>query len=246
MFGELVEGENTMKIVALVLVLFLFVPVILFAHSPGFTQQFFTERCNFSSTGRNPYFILEPGYELVLEGDDEGEEVRVVITVLDETKVVNGVETRVVRERETIDGELVEISRNYFAICRPSNSVFYFGEDVNIYENDVIVSHEGAWLAGVNEAREGMIMPGTVLIGARYFQEIAPEIALDRAEVVKLDATVETPFRTFTNALFTRETTPLEPGSTSLKYYAPGIGLIKDGAVELVRINTSTAEFYGD
>ena len=79
------------------------------------------------------------------------------------------------RERETADGELVEISRNYFAICRPSNSVFYFGEDVNIYENGEVVSHEGAWLAGVNGAREGMIMPGTVLIGARYFQEIAPE-----------------------------------------------------------------------
>ncbi len=235
-----------MKRVTLMFVVSLFIPAILVAHSPAFTQQFFTERCNFSSTGRNPYFILEPGYELVLEGEDDGEQVRVVITVLDETKVVNGVETRVVRERETADGELVEISKNYFAICKPSNSVFYFGEDVNIYENGQVVSHEGAWHAGVNGAREGMIMPGTVLIGARYFQEIAPDVALDRAEIMKLDATLTTPFGTFTNALFTRETTPLEPGSVSVKYYAPGIGLVKDGDIVLVRINTANGEFYGD
>jgi hypothetical protein len=235
-----------MKSLTIVLVSCLFIPAILFAHSPAFTQQFFKDRCNFSSTGRNPYFILEPGYELILEGIDEDEEIRLVITVLDETKVVNGVETRVVRERETVNGELVEISRNYFAICKPTNSVFYFGEDVNIFEDGVIVSHEGAWLAGVNGAREGIIMPGTVLIGARYFQEMAPEIAMDRAEVVKLDATITTPFSTFTNALFTRETTPLEPGQVSTKYYAPGVGLVKDGPAELVRINTPGAEFYGD
>jgi hypothetical protein len=236
-----------MKKIKFLFVIALFVPTIVAAHSPAFTQQFFTERCNFSSTGRNPYFILEPGYELIFEGiDEDGTEIRLVITVLDETKVVNGVETRVVRERETEDDELIEVSRNYFAICKPSNSVFYFGEDVNIYEDGQIVSHEGAWHAGVNGAREGIIMPGTVLIGARYFQEMAPDVALDRAEIVKLDATIETPFRTFTNALFTRETTPLEPGSVSLKYYAPGIGLVKDGEAELVRINTATAEYYGD
>src|SRR5687768_16771192 len=119
---------------------------VVVAHSPEFTDEFFIERCKFTSTGTNPYFILKPGYELVLEGDDDGEFVRVVITVLDKTKIVDGVETRVVRERETIDGELVEVSRNYFAICKPTNDVFYFGEDVNIYEDGEIVSHEGEWL----------------------------------------------------------------------------------------------------
>jgi hypothetical protein len=234
-----------MKKVFLVLLILLSLPIILSAHSPAYTDQFFTERCKFSSTGRNPYFILEPGYELIFEGEEDGDQVRLVITVLDETKVVNGVETRVVRERESANGELVEISRNYFAICKPSNSVFYFGEDVNIYEDGEIVSHEGAWHAGVNDARPGIIMPGTILIGARYFQEVAPEVALDRAEIVKLDATVATPFSTFTNALFIKETTPLEPGHTSLKYYVPGIGLVKDGTIPLVQINTPNKEFYG-
>src|SRR5262245_6810404 len=60
-----------------------------------------------SSTGRSPYFVLEPGYQLVLTDDSD----RLTITVLEETKTVDGVETRVVEERETKDGELVEVSR---------------------------------------------------------------------------------------------------------------------------------------
>ena len=77
----------------------------------------------FSSTGANPYFILEPGYTVVLTGRDDGKSAHLTITVLNETKTVDGVETRVVEEREVLDGELVEVSRNYFAIGTRTNSV---------------------------------------------------------------------------------------------------------------------------
>jgi hypothetical protein len=169
-----------------------------------------------------------------LEGEDDGEQVRLVITVLNETKVVDGVETRVVEERESQDGKLVEVSRNYFAICTRTNSVFYFGEDVDLYRNGRIVGHDGSWQAGVDDARPGIIMPGTVLLGARYYQEIAPEVALDRAEIESLTGTLRTPAGEFTNVLETEETTPLEPDAEEFKFYAPGIGLIKDGPLELV------------
>ena len=33
----------------------------------------------------------------------------------------------------------------------------------------------------------------------------------------------------------TKETTPLEPDNTEYKLYAPGVGLIKDSALELVK-----------
>jgi hypothetical protein len=190
----------------------------------------------FSSTGRNPFFVLEPGYKLVLAGVEDGVVKRLVVTVLDQTRVIEGIETRVVEERETEDGELVEVSRNYFAICNRTNSVIYFGEEVDIYEDGVIVGHEGEWLAGVDGARPGIIMPGTVLVGARYFQEVAPGVALDRAEIVSLTATVQTPAGRFTRCLRTRETTPLEPGEVEFKSYAPGIGLIQDEVLRLVRI----------
>jgi len=195
------------------------------------TTKFAVERSELSTTGRNPYFILEPGYQLVFEGGKE----RLVITVLDETKLVDGVETRVVEERETKDGKLVEVSRNYFAISRRTNDVFYFGEDVDIYKNDKIADHSGAWLAGAGGSKFGLMMPGEARLKAKYYQEIAPKVAMDRAEIVSLSETVKTPAGEFRNCLKVEETTPLEPGVREYKYYAAGVGLVQDGSLKLVK-----------
>jgi len=201
----------------------------------GYTTSFRTENCTFSSTGRNPFFILEPNYQLVFVGEEAGEEAELTITVLNETTEVNGTETRVVEERETLGGQLVEVSRNFFAICEETNSVFYFGEEVDDYEDGRIVAHEGAWLAGEDANRAGIIMPGTILVGARYYQEIAPNVALDRAEIVDMGQVIQTPAGEFTDTLLTQETTPLEPDVVEVKYYAAGIGLIQDAELQLER-----------
>ncbi|MDP2896385.1 MAG: hypothetical protein Q8Q12_07475 [bacterium] len=197
----------------------------------SWTSEFGVEEEELSATGRNPYFILEPGYQLVFESKRE----RLVITVLDETKTVAGVETRVVEERETKDGKLVEISRNFFAISKRTNSVFYFGEEVEILKDGKVVGREGEWLAGEKGATFGLIMPGLVLLRARHYQEIAPKVAMDRAEIVSMSATVKTPAGEFKNCLKVEETTPLEPGEKEYKYYARGIGLLQDGSLKLVR-----------
>ena len=196
----------------------------------SWTAEFGIEEGELSATGRNPYFILEPGYQLVFEGGRE----RLMITVLDETKTIAGVETRVVEERETKDGKLVEVSRNFFAISRRTNSVFYFGEEVEILKDGKVVGREGEWLAGEKGARFGLIMPGQVLLRARHYQEIAPKVAMDRAEIVSMSATVKTPAGEFKNCLKVEETTPLEPGEKEYKYYARGIGLLQDGSLKLV------------
>src|SRR5829696_779058 len=91
------------------------------ADDDGFEDQFTVKPDDFASTGRNDYFILEPGYQLVLEGKDKGRPARLVITVLDQTKKVDGVQTRIVEEHESIDGKPVEISRNFFAIDKNNN-----------------------------------------------------------------------------------------------------------------------------
>ena len=200
-----------------------------------YTASFRAEDCTFSSTGRNPFFILEPNYQLVLAGGDASEAAEVIITVLNETRQVNGTETRVIEERESIDGELVEISRNFFAICEETNTVFYFGEEVDDYDNGNIISHEGAWLAGEDANRAGVIMPGTILLGSRYYQEIAPNVALDRAEIIDTGEVIQTPSGDFSDTLITRETTPLEADVAELKYYAAGIGLIQEEDLMLQR-----------
>ena len=81
--------------------------------------------------------------------------------VLNETKTVDGVVTRVVEEKEWKKGKLYEIARNYFAICEQTKDVFYFGEDVNFYENDKVVKTDGSWMAGKNGAKAGLMMPGS-------------------------------------------------------------------------------------
>jgi hypothetical protein len=185
----------------------------------------------FSSTGTNPYFVLEPGYTLTLRDGQE----QMVVTVLSETKRIGNVETRVVEERETKDGQLVEISKNYFVIGKRTNSVYYFGEDVDVYKNGNVTNHEGAWVAGTNGAQYGLMMPGLPLPGAKYPQELAPKVAMDRAEIVGVNETLTTPAGGFKNVLKILETTPLELGAREYKYYAAGVGLLQDGSLKLVR-----------
>lgn len=187
------------------------------------------------STGSNPYFSLEPGYSQVLEGKEEGKTLRLTLRVLNETKQVGSVQTRVVEEREVLGGQRVEISRNYFAISKKTGNIYYFGEDVDMYERGKVVSHEGSWLAGVKGARYGMMMPGKPTPGQRYYQELAPGVAMDRAEIVSTAETFESPAGKFGKVLKVEETTPLEPGERAYKYYAPGVGLLRDGIARLVK-----------
>ena len=202
------------------------------AWSGTWTSVFPTEPDELVSTGRNPYFILEPGYTLVLEGEG----AQLTITVLDETKKVDGVETRVVEERETKGGQLTEVARNYFAISKRTNDVFYFGEDVDMYKDGKVVNHDGTWLSGVNGSKFGLMMPGRVLLHSRYYQEVAPKIAMDRATIVSMTETVKTPAGEFKNCLKIEETSPLARFTTEYKYYAPGIGMVSDGTMKLVKV----------
>jgi hypothetical protein len=199
-----------------------------------FTESLMQDSCTFITTGRNAYFVLEPGYQLILEGVDGKDSMRLVITVLNEIKKIGGAETRVVEENESVNGKTIEISRNYFAFCRENSSIYYFGEEVDIYKNEKIVNHDGAWTATGNN-KPGVLIPGLILLGARYYQEIAPGVAMDRAEIISITEKLTTPAGSFTDVLKTEETTPLEPKSKDYKLYAPGIGLIKDGGLLLVK-----------
>jgi len=205
--GEETEGQETKK----------------------WTKSFGQKNCTFSAVGRNRFFILEPGHRLVLQSSEE----KVVITVLDETKKIGNVKTRILEEREEKNGELVEVSRNFFAICKEHGDVFYFGEEVDDYKDGKIVAHSGAWRADEVDSQAGIIMPGTILLGARHYQEIAPN-AMDRAEIISDDVTMVTPAGTFKNCLRVEETSGLDPDEKCCKTYAPGVGLIQDEDLLLI------------
>lgn len=200
------------------------------AYAETWQMEFGIKNCNLQTTGRNPYFILEPGHQLVLEGGD----TKLQITVLNDTKTVDGVTTRVVEEKEWKDGKLLEVARNYFAICPQTKDVFYFGEDVDFYENGKVVKHDGSWLAG-NGNNAGLMMAGAPKLRHKYYQEIAPRVAMDRAEVLSLNETCKTPAGTFANCLKVKEGSAIELAAVEYKYYAPSIGFVGDETLRLIK-----------
>jgi hypothetical protein len=194
-------------------------------------EKFELSSCKLLTTGRNQYFVMEPGFQVVLEGGG----TKLQITVLNETKTVDGVATRVVEEKEWKDGKLAEIARNYFAMCPQTKDIFYFGEDVEFYEDGKVVKREGSWLAGVNGNRAGLMMSGTPKVNMKYYQEFAPGVAMDRAEIESLTETCKTPAGTFPGCMKVKETSGIELLAKEYKYHAPGIGLVRDADVRLVK-----------
>jgi len=202
------------------------------AAADAWRQTFDVNKQNLGPSGNNPYFPLTPGHKVTLAGG--GEEV--VISVLNDTKVVDGVECRVIEERESKGGKLAEVSRNFFAADKTTGDVYYFGEEVDVYRDGKVAGHGGAWVSGEKGAKFGLMMPGKPAVGDKYYQEFAPGEAMDRAENVDASATLKTPLKEFTGVLHVRETSPLEPGDVSLKWYAAGVGMIGDEGLRIIKV----------
>lgn len=194
----------------------------------------------------NRYLQLEIGriWELsneacVMEGEcDELEEV--TVSVLNETEMVDGVMTRVVEERERVEGELEEVSRNFLVECLGTGDIYYFGEDVEDGDGNPLPD---GWRAGMNDARPGILFPGgEFLIGARYFQEVAPGVALDRAENAEAGLEVSVEAGDFSDCVLVLDTNALEdpkgiqPGDE--KVYCLDIGIVMDEDLELISLTT--------
>ena len=91
-----------------------------------------------------------------------------------------------------------------------------------------------AWLAGANGVKFGLIMPGKPTLGDKFYLEMAPG-AVERVEIVKLDAKLETPLRSFSQVVHCREYDVVD-GDSSQKWYAAGIGMVGDDEMRAVKI----------
>lgn len=191
---------------------------------------------SFSTTSTNPWFPIQVGYIWNYAGEEDGELVELRITVLDQTEVVGGVTTRVVEEREWVDGNLIEVSLNYFAQAS-DGSVCYFGEAVDIFDPETgeLAGHEGAWRADEGQNAPGIIMPGDPKPGLKFVMEVAPGIAEDEGVVVG-SGPIKIGDVTYPETIRIREFNPLD-GGKGFKVYARNVGLIVDGPVELVSVN---------
>jgi hypothetical protein len=164
---------------------------------------------------------MAPGDRWVYRETGEGEpELRVEVTVTDKTKTIaNGIEARVVHDVVTKNGQLVEVTDDWYAQDRAGN-VWYLGEDTAEYENGKVTTRSGSFEAGVDGAQPGIIMPADPQVGQSYRQEYYAGEAEDAGAVLSLDAQAEVPFGHVGPALMTQDTNPLEPKVYELKFYA--------------------------
>jgi hypothetical protein len=177
----------------------------------------------------NPLFTLQPGTTYIYESPEGADEAIVgTFAVTRKTIDILGVTCVVVEHTETVDGVLVEKTKDYFAQDKDGN-VWYFGEDVRNFEDGKFVDTDGTWRAGVDGAMPGFIMLANPQAGDSYDQEVAPGVAEDHAEVVSTDGLnppTDVPYGFFDQGLDTLESTPLEPGVFEHKIYVPGVGLV--------------------
>ncbi|RWM84150.1 MAG: hypothetical protein EOR84_33500 [Mesorhizobium sp.] len=154
-----------------------------------------------------------------------------------ETKIIEGVETVVVRDTAYADGVLVEDTLDWYAQDDEGN-VWYLGEIATNYNyNDegefIGTDFGGSWEAGVDGAAPGWIMRAAPMPGDSYFQEFYAGVAEDEGEVIATGLDVETDFGSFHDVIKVLDTSGLEPGVGAYKYFAPGIGLVLEEEVML-------------
>jgi hypothetical protein len=185
----------------------------------------------------NRWLPMVPGTRLILEGtaNDEGEVLsrRIEFTITDLTKVINGVRTVVVLDKDFNDGQLVERELAFFAQDDAGN-VWNLGEYPEEFEDGELLGAPETWIAGLAQAQPGIHMPANPQVGGpRYLQGWAPDIDfLDCAKVLQRGQQTCVPFRCYDNVLITDEVSPLEPDSGhQRKYHAPGVGIVHVGAV---------------
>jgi hypothetical protein len=195
------------------------------------------DAARFSAEVNHPLVPLSTVRTTIFEGTEEGAAVRAVSRVLHQPAKVSGVAVTAVDVREFEDGELVEHTRDYYAVDQ-DGAVRYMGEAVEDIEDGKVVGHEGQWLAGKGDAKPGIFMPADPKVGDSFEQERAPGVAEDRSDVVAVGLNVTTPAGRFDDCIKTKDFAPLDK-NTEFKYYCGGVGLVReespDARSDLVR-----------
>ena len=188
---------------------------------------------NFGNATRidNPYLPLTPGTQLVLTGTAFGEVHEVTFTVTDLTKVINGVDTVVVFDRDVNDGTLLEAELAFFA-QDDDGTVWAMGEYPEEFDEDseIFLGAPSTWIAGVDGAMPGIAMQAGPQVGdPPYIQGFAPTIEFeDQGKVVEENQSVCVAAGCFGDVIVVEETNLADPADgLQFKYHAPGTGVVQ-------------------
>lgn len=192
----------------------------------------------FVDTVTNRYLPWIPGTRWFYAGGDE----RIKVHVLHRTRMIEGIRATVVRDTVRVDGETIEDTFDWYAQDRRGN-VWYLGENTREYESGHVFSREGSWEAGVAGATAGVAMFAHPCVGVPYRQEFYAGHAEDVGKVLEPSTRVVVPAAHYRHVRVTLDTTTLDPAVTEMKFYAPGVGVVREldlhpeqGDTQLVRV----------
>jgi len=204
-------------------------PTPVFGPEKGFASALFGA----STKIDNKWFPLRPGTQMIYEGQtiEDGETIphRVVFTVTDLTKVIGGVRNVVLWELDYTSGALEEAELAFFAQA-DDGTVWHFGQYPEAYEEGKLVEAP-AWIHGIQGAQAGITMkPNSQRGQPSYSQGWGPAVGwTDRARVHWTNQKTCVRAGCFTGVQVMAEFSAEEPGAQQLKYYAPGVGLVRVG-----------------
>ena len=194
----------------------------------------------------NQYYPLVVGtVTTFVNEEDEGETI--VVTVTDETREIDGIETIVVRDtvyeglpddEGNPDGDRIEDTDDYYAVANNCD-IWYLGEVSQNFEDGFLDNLDGSFIAGVEGAQAGIIMLGYPMEGDVYRQEFALGDAEDAAEVLSLGTDIfdedgeivefDNPdFNCDGMCLKTEDFIANEPDGTEFKFFKAGIGFVAE------------------
>lgn len=185
---------------------------------------------NFSESKKlsNPYFSFQKDKIYVFESKTADGLERREIKLLPEAKMIMGISCAIINDKVWLNGVIIEDTDDWYAQDNQGN-VWYFGEDVDNFDaKGKFKDKGGSWEAGIDGAKPGLIMPASPKVGLRYRQEYYFNKAEDEGEILETGIAVTIPLGTYNNCIKTRDFTALEPDLNEYKFYAPGIGLIKE------------------
>ena len=178
----------------------------------------------------NRYFPLSPGTTLLYRGFEERDRVRDAVTVTHRTRMIVGVRATVVVDMVWLNGRPAEKTFDWYAQDKQGD-VWYMGEAAFDRVHHRWVRAPDSWEAGRHGAKAGIIMEAHPKVGDAYRQEFSRGNAEDMGQVLRTQASVSVPFGSFRHVLKTRECSPLEQGVIDHKYYARGVGEVRETTV---------------
>lgn len=178
----------------------------------------------------NPYLPLSSLKQDILEGKEDGKQTRIERTLKPDVhktfKVGDlSVEALAVEDRAYENGKLSEVAMDYFA-QDDEGTVYYLGEEVDEYEDGKIINHDGSWMWGKDTPAPGVLFPATPKIGMKFRSEDVSKDIMEIDEVVSVSEAVITPAGEFLEVVKVKES--LADGTTEFKYYAKGVGVVRE------------------